>query len=112
MVVTGLLGLCSWPGEPSPGRPSPGKPSHGLWPLGRGGPRGQGCSERGTAGVQCTRVGPATPCTPEPEQLPASVSRPAGRGQEAPVGLYIFLTGLSSEARKKQQSLPSRQPIC
>lgn len=41
--------------------------------------------------------------TPAPTQLLASVSFPVGRGW-GPAGLYIFLTGPSSEARKNNNS--------
>ena len=102
-----LASLGSWPREPAQGGPA-----SALTP-GRGGPRGQGGSGRGAAGVRSAALGLAPPCTPAPSQLPTSVSHPAGCGLGAPpAGLYIFLTGPSSEARKKQQSLPRRQPIC
>ena len=99
-----------WPGTPSQGGPEPGPLPLEGWALGRGG--GGGGALRGQEG----RGGPSVlrrqgPGTPAPAQLLPSVSLPAGRSR-GPAGLYIFLTGPSSEARKEQQwSSPHGDPF-
>lgn len=110
------LASTSGPGTPSQGGPAPGPlPLEGVRPGSWwGGRRGQERQRWGGGGghgrVLCALC--RRPWYPGAPQLLASVSHPAGRGR-GPAGLYIFLTGPSSEARKKQQGfLPSWQPIC
>ena len=87
------LALCPWKGGP--------------WVVAGVGGALRGQEGRGGPSV-LRRQGPGTPA---PAQLLPSVSLPAGRSR-GPAGLYIFLTGPSSEARKEQQwSSPHGDPF-